>query len=37
MTKKPWLIFDLITTLFGGALIEIREKAGFPITPGYLV
>lgn len=29
MTKKPWLIFALITTLFGNPLIEIREKPGF--------
>jgi len=40
MTKRPWLIFALITTLFWGvwgALIEIPEKAGFPATLGYIV
>jgi uncharacterized membrane protein len=40
MKKRPWLIFALITTLFGGAwgaLIEIPEKAGFPATLGYIV
>ncbi|MDD4109689.1 MAG: hypothetical protein PHH93_13315, partial [Prolixibacteraceae bacterium] len=40
MTKKPWLIFALTTTLFWGvwgALIEIPEKAGFPATLGYIV
>lgn len=40
MTKRPWLIFALITTLFWGvwgALIEIPEKSGFPATLGYIV
>lgn len=40
MTKRPWLIFALTTTLFWGvwgALIEIPEKAGFPATLGYIV
>lgn len=40
MTKRPWLLFALITTVFWGiwgALIEIPEKAGFPATLGYIV
>ncbi len=40
MTKRPWLLFALITTLFWGvwgALIEIPEQAGFPATLGYIV
>lgn len=39
MTKRPWLLFALITTVFWGvwgALIEIPEKAGFPATLGYI-
>lgn len=40
MSKRPWLLFALITTLFWGvwgAFIEIPEKAGFPATLGYIV
>jgi drug/metabolite transporter (DMT)-like permease len=40
MTKKPWLLFALITTIswgVWGAFIEIPEKAGFPATMGYIV
>ena len=40
MTKKLWLLFALITTIFWGvwgAFIEIPEKAGFPATMGYIV
>jgi len=40
MTKKPWLLFALITTVswgVWGAFIEIPEKAGFPATLGYIV
>jgi drug/metabolite transporter (DMT)-like permease len=40
MTKKPWLLFALITTLswgIWGAFIEIPEKAGFPATLGYII
>jgi drug/metabolite transporter (DMT)-like permease len=40
MTKRPWLLFALVTTVFWGvwgALIEIPEKAGFPATLGYIV
>lgn len=40
MTKRPWLLFALITTVFWGiwgALIEIPEKSGFPATLGYIV
>ena len=40
MTKRPWLLFALTTTLFWGvwgALIEIPEKAGFPAPLGYIV
>ncbi len=40
MTRRPWLMFALITTVFWGvwgALIEIPEKAGFPATLGYIV
>jgi drug/metabolite transporter (DMT)-like permease len=40
MTKKPWLLFALITTIswgVWGAFIEIPEKAGFPATLGYIV
>ena len=39
-TKKPWLLFASITTLFWGiwgAFIEIPEKAGFPATLGYSI
>lgn len=40
MTKKPWLLYTFITTIFWGvwgAFIEIPEKAGFPATLGYSV
>jgi drug/metabolite transporter (DMT)-like permease len=40
MTKKPWLLFALITTIswgVWGAFTEIPEKAGFPATLGYIV
>ena len=40
MTKRPWLLFAIVTTVFWGAwgaLIEIPEKAGFPATLGYIV
>jgi len=40
MTKRPWLLFALVTTVFWGAwgaLIEIPGKAGFPVTLGYIV
>ena len=39
-SKKLWLIYALITTIFWGvwgALIEMPEKAGFPATLGYTV
>lgn len=40
MSKRPWLLFALTTTLFWGAwgaLIEIPGRAGFPVTLGYIV
>lgn len=40
MSKRPWLLYALITTLFWGtwgALIEMPEKAGFPATLGFIV
>src|SRR3989339_808893 len=40
MTKRPWLLFALITTVFWGiwgALTEIPEKSGFPATLGYII
>lgn len=39
-TKRLWLVYALITTVFWGiwgAFIEIPEKAGFPATLGYVV
>ncbi len=39
-TKRLWLVYALITTIFWGiwgAFIEIPEKAGFPATLGYVV
>lgn len=39
-TRRPWLLFALITTVFWGvwgAFIEIPERAGFPATLGYVV
>lgn len=39
-TRKLWLIYALITTIFWGiwgAFIEIPEKAGFPATLGYII
>jgi drug/metabolite transporter (DMT)-like permease len=39
-SRKLWLIYALITTIFWGiwgAFIEIPEKAGFPATLGYSV
>jgi hypothetical protein len=40
MSKRPCLLFALITTVFwgvGGALIEIPERAVFPVKLGYIV
>lgn len=40
MTKRPWLLYNLVTTLFWGiwgALIELPGKAGFPPTLVYIV
>jgi len=40
MTKRPWLLYTLVTTLFWGiwgALIELPGKAGFPPTLVYIV
>lgn len=40
ISKRPWLAYALVTTLFWGvwgAFIEIPEKAGFPATLGYVV
>jgi drug/metabolite transporter (DMT)-like permease len=40
VSKRLWLVFALITTVFWGvwgAFIEIPEKAGFPPTLGYSV
>lgn len=39
-TKRSWLFYALITTIFWGvwgAFIEVPEKAGFPATLGYAV
>lgn len=40
MTKRPWLLYALITTVFWGlwgALIELPGRAGFPPTLVYIV
>lgn len=40
ISKRPWLAFALVTTLFWGvwgAFIEIPDRAGFPATLGYVV
>ncbi|HJZ40662.1 MAG TPA: EamA family transporter [Bacteroidales bacterium] len=40
MTKRPWLLYALTTTLFWGiwgALIELPGRAGFPPTLVYIV
>jgi hypothetical protein len=40
MTKRPWLLYTLVTTLFWGiwgALIELPGRAGFPPTLVYIV
>lgn len=40
MSKRLWLVFAVVTTVFWGvwgAFIEIPEKAGFPATLGYSV
>jgi len=39
MTKRPWLLYALVTTLFWGiwgALIELPGRAGFPPTLVYI-
>lgn len=40
MSKRPWLLYTLITTLFWGiwgAMIELPGRAGFPPTLVYIV
>jgi uncharacterized membrane protein len=39
-TKRTWLVYAIITTIFWGvwgALIEVPQNAGFPATMGYIV
>ena len=40
VTRRPWLAYTLVSTLFfglWGAFIDVPEKAGFPATLSYVV